>query len=329
VKRIQSILKQAGFDGFLGALVLMIVLAYFFPQAGIIEKPISLEKIANIGVSGVFFFYGLKLNRAKLKEGIANWRMHLLIQCTTFLLFPFLILIIKPLFNEEGSGSLWIALFFLSALPSTVSSSVVMVSIAGGNVPGAIFNASISALIGVFITPVWISLCLPAASGTIEFSEIILKLVVQVLLPVVAGALLNRYGGAFAERNKKGLRMFDQSVILLIVYSSFSKSFSLRLFAHLSWAELLLLAAGMLLLFFVVLITVGLLTKVLGFSRQDRITSVFCASKKSLVHGTVMSKVLFAGNPLAGVVLLPLMMYHALQLIASGILAQQFSKSTK
>jgi sodium/bile acid cotransporter 7 len=326
MERIREILKKAGLDGFIPLLGIAIVVAYFFPQAGIMEKPFSLEKATNIGVSIVFFLYGLRLSLAKLKTGIVNWRMHLVIQGTVFLLFPLLMLAIKPLFGDGPGQTMWIALFFLSVLPSTVSSSVMMVSIGGGNIPGAIFNASISALVGVFFTPLWIGAFVPSAGGGVDFGETVLKLVLQVLVPVLAGMLLNRYWGGWAERNKKKLRLFDQTVILSIVYTSFSHSFSSGLFGNLSWAGIVLLAGGMLLLFFVVFFSVWWLSGVLGFSRADRITSVFCGSKKSLVHGTVMSKILFAGNPSIGLILLPLMLYHSLQLLSSSALAQRFSR---
>lgn len=324
MKRIFTILKAAGFDGFILAIIAAIILAWFFPQVGITEKPVSLEKLAGYGVSGIFFFYGLKLNFKKMMRGIANWKMHLLIQATTFVLFPLLILALKPFFPDPEAREMWIALFFLASLPSTVSSSVVMVSIAGGNIPGAIFNASISALIGLFVTPLWIGLFIPDASNA-DTSEVVTKLILQVLLPVLLGMALNPFGGKFAEKNRRLLKLFDQSVILMIIFTSFSRSFYFGLFGDFSAIEIILMGAGMLLLFFVVFFIVKRVAGLFRFSAEDEIAAVFCGSKKSLVHGTVMSKVLFAGNPLAGLYLLPLMMYHALQLIASGIIARRYA----
>ena len=127
----------------------MILLAYFLSQPGLIKEPVSLEEIANVGVSFIFFFYGLRLSVEKLKSGLANWKMHIIIQLTTFLFFPLIVLVSHPLFVGTDFELLWLGIFFLSALPSTVSSSVVMVSIAKSNIPAAIFNASISSLIGV------------------------------------------------------------------------------------------------------------------------------------------------------------------------------------
>jgi len=325
MSHVKNIVSHVGLDGFLFAIIAMVALAWLFPGFGMIQKPFSLEDLANYGVTGVFFFYGLKLNGEKLKKGLANWRMHLLVQATTFIIFPLLALAVKPLFASENAGHLWLGIFFLAALPSTVSSSVVMVSIAGGNIPAAIFNASISALIGVFITPLWVGAFLSAGTGSFDAGSIVLKLTLQVLVPVVAGMLLNKRFGFMAEKYKKGLKLFDQSIILMIIYTSFCRSFTLHLFAGMSVPEIMLLAGGMLLLFLAVLLFVKLIAGFLHFNRPDTITAMFCASKKSLVHGTVMADILFAGSSLAGFMLLPLMLYHALQLIAASLLAKKMA----
>ena len=322
---ISNTFKRFGIDGFLLAIVAMIGLAYLFPSVGVAEKPVSLGEVANYGISVIFLFYGMRLSLQKLKSGLANWRMHLVVQSTTFILFPLLALAIKPLFGAENK-ELWLAIFYLSALPSTVSSSVVMVSIAGGNMPAAIFNASVSSLAGVFITPLWMSLFLSADGNGANTSDIILKLMLQVLLPVVLGMLLNRRFGTFAETHKKRLRYFDQTIILLIIYTSFCHSFTEHIFARYSALNLLLLALGMAALFFTMFFLLTGISRLLRFSREDRITVLFCGSKKSLVHGTVMVKVLFPASPNTGIILLPLMMYHALQLIFAGLIAQRMAR---
>lgn len=304
----------------------MILLAYILPQPGMAKEPVSLEEIANAGVSLIFFFYGLRLSIEKLKSGLANWKMHIIVQLTTFLFFPLIVLAFRPLFVNTDLELLWLGIFFLAALPSTVSSSVVMVSIAKGNIPAAIFNASISSLVGVVVTPIWIGLFIASATGHFDVTNIVVKLAFQVLLPVILGICLNSRFGAFAEKHKKRLKYFDQAVILTIIYTSFCKSFSQHLFEGFTTLELAGLAVGMMALFFVVFLCVGLFSRLFGFSDEDRITVLFCGSKKSLVHGTVMSKVLFQYSTITGIVLLPLMLYHALQLIAASIIAQRMAR---
>lgn len=322
-------LKRLGIDGFLIAMIVAIIVAYIFPAPGIIEKPVSLEDIAGYGLSLVFFFYGLKLNFARLQSELSNWRMHILVQLVTFLFFPLIALAFKPFFSSEHK-MLWLGIFYLCALPSTVSSSVVMVSIAGGNLPAAIFNASISTLAGIFITPLWILPLLDQEPGTaLDSNSIVIKLSLQVLAPVIMGILLHRFGHKFVERNKNRLRLFDQTVIILIIYSAFCHSFYNNAFAGFSWLLLILLALGMSALFFFVYYLISIICRRLGFNLADRITVLFCGSKKSLVHGTVMSKVLFTGSLPLSVLLLPIMIYHALQLVFVSIIAQKLARSDK
>jgi sodium/bile acid cotransporter 7 len=308
----------------------MVGMAWLFPEAGSTESPLHLKQVGNIGVAIIFFFYGLKLDAVKLRSQLGHWKMHLLIQTTTFVLFPILILALRMIFYTEESDLLWIGTFYLAVLPSTVSSSVVMVSIAGGNIPAAIFNASISSLIGIVITPVWMNLFISRNTlSENDLSGVILNLCIQVLLPVVIGMTLHRRIGFLAERFKSELRYFDQAIILLIVFRAFCDSFINHMFERYSFVELCVLAALMLLLFFVMLAIMQVLSIRLGLSREDRITVIFCGSKKSLVQGAVMGQVLFPEVAAFGIVLLPIMVYHALQLLAGSILAQRMARSVR
>mgnify|MGYP005749246113 CR=1 FL=1 len=305
----------------------MIGLAYLWPELGTDREPISLGDIAGYGVSLIFFFYGLRLSPEKLKAGLSSWRLHVAVQLSTFILFPLLVLPFHTYFEGSKAELLWLGTFYLAALPSTVSSSVVMVSIAGGNIPAAIFNASISSLIGIFITPLWMGVFLQASTEGFDMGSIMGKLVLQVLVPVILGLLLHRYWGNFAEKHKSRLRVFDQVIILLIVYTSFCESFARDMFSGYSFSSLFILGAVMAGLFFLVYGLIHLLSKLLGFNPEDRITAIFCGSKKSLVHGTVMAKVLFPDANLVGIILLPIMIYHALQLVAASIISQRLART--
>jgi len=323
-----AIAARAGLDWFLLALFGLIGLAYLFPNLGGETGPLPLGTISSYGVSAIFFFYGLRLSSEKLKAGLHNWHLHVIIQGTTFLIFPGLVLAAQAILGAESQQTVWLGIFYLAALPSTVSSSVVMVSIAGGNLPAAIFNASISSLLGVFLTPVWMGWYLQASTNAFNFWPVIGKLTVQVLLPVVTGILLHGRFGGFAERYRQKLRLFDQTIILIIVFNSFCESFAQNLFSGLSTTHLVLLSLGMAGLFLFVMGLVYLVGRLLKLNRENQITALFCSSKKSLVHGTVMSKVLFPDAAVAGLVLLPIMVYHALQLIMASIIAQAIARRT-
>jgi sodium/bile acid cotransporter 7 len=325
MSKILDTAKKAGLDGFMLALISMIGLAYLWPYPGMKESPVPLAKISSYAVSMIFFFYGLRLSPDKLRAGLVNWKLHTMVHLSTFVLFPLLALACRPFFKGDDHQLMWLAIFFLTALPSTVSSSVVMVSIAGGNIPAAIFNASISSLMGVFITPLWMGMVLDTASGNYDLMSVVGKLSLQVLLPVTFGILMNKRWGAFAESYKKYIRYFDQFSILLIVYTSFCESFGEHLFSEFEAKDILLLGIGMLALFFAVYFLLTFFCRLLGFNKQDEVTAVFCGSKKSLIQGAVMSKVLFSGAQ-AGVMLLPIMLYHALQLVSASIIAQRMAR---
>jgi sodium/bile acid cotransporter 7 len=306
----------------------MVGLAWLFPELGSSNGPLHLLQIGNVGVTLIFFFYGLKLDPAKLRAGLGHWKMHVLIQTTTFFIFPLLVLVLRTIFYTSESDLLWVGTFYLAALPSTVSSSVVMVSIAGGNISGAIFNASISSLIGIFVTPLWMNLFVSNNTlSAVDLSGVIVSLCVQVLLPVMAGLALHNRLGFLAVRFKSQLRYFDQMIILLIVYRAFCDSFLDGLFEKYSLTELAVLGSLMLTLFFVMFALMQLISAGLDLSREDRITVIFCGSKKSLVQGVVMGQVLFPSAAAFGIVLLPLMLYHALQLLAGSIVAQRMAKA--
>jgi solute carrier family 10 (sodium/bile acid cotransporter), member 7 len=307
-------------DRFVVLLIGMILLAWFLPG---IEKVLPLQAISTYGISGIFFLYGLRLNPRLMMAGIANWKLHALVQSATFILFPLLVLAVLPGMHSSEQFALWLAVFYLAALPSTVSSSVVMVSIAGGNIPGAIFNASISGLIGILVTPLWMGLFMATGNGEFQLDQVFLELVLKILLPVFIGMALHRFWGSFAERYKKQLGIYDKTLILIIVYKSFSSSFSEGVFDSVKTMDLVLVAGGVVMLFFLVYMLTNNISKRLGFNREDRITATFCGSKKSLVHGSVFSDVLFSGMGNAGIFLVPLMIYHAFQLLVISIIAQK------
>lgn len=310
------------FNGFIVGIFCMIAGAYFFPEG---TDLLPLKTIIDIGIGLIFLFYGLKLSPSEFKAGILNYRIHLLIHLSTFLLFPLLCLACLPLFPEGIHSNFWIALFFLGTLPSTVSSSVVMVSLAKGNVPAAIFNASLSGLIGIFATPFWLSLIL-GKTGEFDFLNVVQKLVIQIIVPLVIGLLLQRLLGNWAKRYSKQLGLLDKGTILLIVYSSFSESFGSGLFTSASKFQLLKLVILVVIFFLFVYFLLGYVAQKLNLKTEDKITAQFCGTKKSLVHGSVMIKVIFGQSASAGLLLLPIMLYHSMQLILISWFAEKYRR---
>nr|WP_294903080.1 bile acid:sodium symporter family protein [uncultured Lacibacter sp.] len=316
-------------DSFVLAIIAIIAVAYFFPQWGSSNSTVPLDLIGSIGISLIFFFYGLKLHPEKIKNGLKNWKLHVLVQLSTFLLFPVIVLLVRPFVSDAHANSTWLAFLFLAALPSTVSSSVVMVSIAKGNLPAAIFNASISGLIGIIITPLWMGLFLQQTATDFNLSSIYIKLVTEILVPVLLGIALQRYLGKYVQRYNKQLTLFDKSVILLIIYKSFAESFEENVFSSVQLTDLLLIALAVVALFYLVFFITGYIAKLLQFNLEDRITAQFCGTKKSLVHGTVFSKILFPASMPTGIILLPLMLFHAMQIFIISIIASKLGNRTQ
>lgn len=313
-------------DKFVLFIIGAILLAYVFPYWGTKESSFPINEISTVGISLIFFFYGLKLSPSKLKDGLKNYRLHVLVQATTFIVFPILVVVFKPLMQTQEQETLWLSVFFLAALPSTVSSSVVMVSIAKGNIPAAIFNASISGIIGILVTPLWMGLFVDHSGTDFDFSTIYTQLIIQIIVPVILGLLLHRYLGAWAQRYSKQLTWFDKSIILLIIYKSFASSFAEKIFTTISFLDILLLLMVVLVLFFMVYFLTGFVAKKLNFSKEDSITAQFCGTKKSLVHGTVFSKIIFGNVASIGAILLPIMLFHAIQILLISIIAAKEAK---
>jgi sodium/bile acid cotransporter 7 len=312
-------------DKFVLSIAIVVLLAYLFPHFGGKSSPLPLGTIGSIGISFIFFFYGLKLSPEKVKSGLKNWKLHLLVQVCTFLVFPIIVLCFFPLIHTESDKNIWVAFLFLASLPSTVSSSVVMVSIAKGNVPAAIFNASISGLIGIIITPLWLGLFLNNTAANYDLGSIYSKLLLEVLAPVILGLLLHRFWGKFALKYNNYLTLFDKSVILLIIYKSFATSFEENVFGEIGTIDFVVIAIAVFSLFYLVYFLTGYFSTKLGFNTEDKITAQFCGTKKSLVHGTVFAKILFQGSALTGIVLLPIMLFHSFQIFIISFIATRLA----
>ena len=127
IKQLENIFSKVGLNAFFFLMIGAIFLAWLYPPVGIAESPFHLPAIAGFGVSVIFFFYGAKLSPESLINGLTKWRLHLVVQLSTFVLFPLTIVAARAMFPVYFSTNIGLGIFYLAALPSTVSSSVVMV----------------------------------------------------------------------------------------------------------------------------------------------------------------------------------------------------------
>jgi len=314
VKRLRSAL-----DPYILALLGTVGLASLLPASGGFAT--LCERVADAAIVLLFFLHGAKLSREAILAGAGHWRLHLATLGATFVLFPILglgIAAIPGLPVLVASGML-----FLTLLPSTVQSSIAFTSIARGNVAAAVCSASFSNLAGIFITPLLASLLMGGSGASMSLGSIE-KIVVQLLLPFVAGHLLRPVVGPFIHRHKGLVGYVDRGSILMVVYTAFSAAVVGGLWHKLPLWELGLLLVLSLVLLSVVMAATWGLGAMLGFEKADRIVLLFCGSKKSLASGVPIAGVLFPAAQV-GVVILPLMLFHQIQLMACATMARAFA----
>lgn len=310
-------------ESFTLCLITTVAIASFLPCTG--KVAVGFNDLTTVAIGALFFLHGAKLSREAVMSGLTHWRLHLLVLCSTFVLFPVLGLILKPLALPLLSPELYTGILFLCTLPSTVQSSIAMTAMARGNVAAAICSASASSFLGIFITPLLVGLLI-LHGGKASFSfDSLLSIVAQLLLPFVVGQLLRPVIGRWVDRHKPMLKFVDQGSILLVVYTAFSEAVSEGLWARLSGLTLASLILICLLLLALALTIATVVSRKLGFDKEDEITIVFCGSKKSLASGVPMAKVLFASGSL-GSIILPLMLFHQVQLMVCAVLAQRYAR---
>jgi sodium/bile acid cotransporter 7 len=296
-------------DNFTLALIGTLVLASLLPCRGATLEVV--DNLTSVAIAALFFLHGAKLSRQAVM--------------ITFVLFPLFGLAFKPLLSLLVTPTLYAGILFLCTLPSTVQSSIAFTAIARGNVPAAICSASASSIIGIFVTPVVVSLVLSSHIGSGSTWRTIGEIVLQLFVPFVCGQFLRPLIGGWLERNESIVSAVDQGSILLIVYLAFSEAVDEGLWRQIPPSALAGLLVADSALLAAALITTGLLSRWLGFERADRVTIVFCGSKKSLSQGVTMAKVIFASHAV-GAAVLPLMLFHQIQLMVCAALAQRWGR---
>jgi len=319
-------MKFLRLDGFILAMILAVIAGLLLPEWGAKGGGLHLDIITAIGIGLVFFLHGANLSPAAVRAGAANWRLHVFVHAATFVLFP---AIGFAVFFTTGGilpEAVRLGFFFLCALPSTITTSVAMTAMGRGNVAGAIFDATLSGLIGMVLTPVLVSLVVSASSGHLPLGPAILDVMTRLLLPFAAGQVLRPLIGRFLARHKPLIAKADRTVVVLIVYAAFSESTLAGLWTQ---YDPLLIGAIVLMtsaLLGLVLCLTVLAARQLRFSHEDEVAAVFCGSKKSLANGAPIAAVLFAGHPGMGMLMLPIMIYHQLQLVVCTFMARRYAE---
>ncbi len=308
-------------DTFTLLLVGTVLLASLLPARG--EAAVAVGALTKVMIALLFFMYGTRLSREAIVGGIKHWRLHLLVLCITFGLFPLVGLGFTAVLGGHLDPTLTIGLMFLAVLPSTVQSSIAFTSIAGGNVAAAICSASLSNFVGVFATPALVALLLHLQGG-VSFDAIV-EIVVQILLPFLVGHGLRRWTGGFVTKHRKFFAPLDRGSILLVVYSAFSDAVIHGIWSRLTISDLFWLCLIDVVFLAVIMSATAALSRLFRFDQADEIAIVFCGSKKSLASGVPMASVLLPAASV-GIAILPLMIFHQIQLIVCAFIARLFAE---
>ncbi|HLU03781.1 MAG TPA: bile acid:sodium symporter family protein [Advenella sp.] len=322
----QSLLRFLKIDRFTLLLIVAVVLASVLPAHGR-GMPIA-EMVTNLAIALLFFLHGSRLSRQAIIAGATHWRLHLVIFSCTFILFPLLGVVLRPVLEPMLTPDLYKGVLYLCVLPATVQSAIAFTSIARGNIPAAVCSASSSSILGIFITPMLVNLLIADSNATADphqALQAIWQITLQLLVPFALGHFSRPWTSGFIGRHGSLMKFVDQGSILLVVYVAFSEAVNEGLWHETPIGALIAVVIASILLLAVVLLLTSLIGRLMGFSLEDRITLVFCGSKKSLASGLPMAQVLFAGQAV-GAIILPLMIFHQIQLMVCAVIAARLSK---
>ncbi|MBX5183631.1 bile acid:sodium symporter [Rhizobium sp. NZLR5] len=309
-------------DTFTILLVCTVILASLLPARGTFAGHFGIA--TDLAIALLFFLHGARLSRDVVIAGLLHWRLHLVILLTTFGIFPLLGLALGLIPDTILPQPLYLGILFLCVLPSTVQSSIAFTSMAGGNVPAAICSASASNIFGMFLTPLLVGL-LFSVGGHGGFSfDALQQILLQLLAPFIVGQILQPWIGDWIRAKKKILMPVDRGSILMVVYLAFSTAVVEGLWHTFSIADIAVVIAADMVLLAIVLVLTMFGSRGLGFNRPDQITITFCGSKKSLASGVPMANVIFAGQSI-GAIVLPLMLFHQIQLMVCAVIAQKYA----
>jgi sodium/bile acid cotransporter 7 len=308
-------------DKFVLWLLAAVAVATLLPVRGAAAGLVDALTLA--AIFALFFLHGVRLPRAALLSGLTDWRLHAAILAATYIAFPMIGLALAAAFPSLLPPLLWTGILFLAALPSTVQSSIAYTSIARGNVAGAVAAAAFSNLLGVFLTPLLVTLMLETQGAAVSFAGIG-KIIALLFLPFVLGHALRPWLFPLIEHRPRLTTFVDKGTILLAVYGAFSAAAVDRLWSRIPPASIALVVALCLAMLALILVFTWAIGR-LGFSRESRAAILFCGSVKSLASGVPMARILFPG-PAAGIVILPIMIFHTAQLIVCAWIAGTLSR---
>jgi len=273
-------LKLLALDRFTILLIAMVILATFLPVAG--QMAHYFNMLTTVAIAILFFLHGAKLSREAVLEGMLHWKMHALVFAFTFVIFPVIGLLAKPVLEPIlGQQLYW------------------------------------GVLVSYFI--------LGQSQHGFDPTKSIIQITLLLLVPFILGQLLRPYVFPYMLKLPSLVKAFDQGSILMVVYGAFSSAVVAGLWHQVSGLTLFYLTLACSVLLTLVMLLALYLPKWLGFNQADQVTIFFCSSKKTLASGVPMAQILFIGQPL-GMIVLPIMIFHQIQLMVCGVIANHWAK---
>jgi len=317
-------LSRFPIDTFLLLLVAVVVLASLLPARGAAADALSVT--TKVVIALLFLLYGARLSPQQAWHGVRQWKLHLLVLATTFVAFPLLGLAARALVPSVLTEDLYAGLLFLCLVPSTVQSSIAFTSMARGHVPAAIVSASLSNIVGVFLTPLLVLVLMPIGGAPRVDGSAVLDIVLQLLAPFAVGQLLRPWLAPIVTRHAVVTKVVDRGSVLLIVYAAFSAGMAEHIWSSVRPWRVVAVALVSTVLLAIVLALTWITGRLARLDHGDAIVLLFCGSKKSLASGLPMALVLFPPATV-GLIMLPLMLFHQIQLFVCAVIASRLGRN--
>lgn len=311
-------------DKFILILLATIGLATLLPAKG--EALVWVGHLSNAAIFSLFFFHGLRLERQAVWDGLTHWRLQLAILACTFMVLPLIGLGAKAALPFALPPALWAGVFFLTALPSTVQAAIASTSMAQGNVAASVVAAALSNLLAVVVTPLILAALVSIGAGGTDLSAIG-RIATLLLLPFILGQIARHWLAGWAERHRAWIGRLDRTTIVIAIYVAFSAAVNEGLWSRLTATNFTALSGIIILMLAAAFAAAWGLGRALGLSRADRVSLFFAGAHKSLATGAPMARILFPAAQ-AGLIVIPLMLYHQLQLMVSAWIAARWSRIT-
>jgi solute carrier family 10 (sodium/bile acid cotransporter), member 7 len=305
---------------FILGLVAAAALAFTFPEVGARGGPLRPAVTTKAGVALIFLVQGFAISTASLRAGALRWRLHAVAQLFIFALFPACVLALDALAGARLPADLRSGFLYLSIVPTTIASCVVFTATARGNVSGALFNSAFANVIGVVVTPLLAALLLGARGDAPPLLPMMMEIAGLVAAPLLAGQLLRR---VLRDRPIDAARasVLSNVIILYIVFIAFAGSVGTGAFDEAGLVVTAGVVAGAAFIFALLTGAAAAAGSALGFDPADVRALVFVAPQKTLAAGAPMAQIIFEADPALGVILLPLIAYHTVQLLGGASLA--------